>query len=335
MVAPAGRGQGWDMRASVCIPTHNSARYVQECIDTVLAQTYQDFELVISDDASTDATCDIVRGFSDPRIRLHRLERNVGMAANFNHASSLARGEYIKFLCHDDLLDPACLAQQVAVLDENPGAVLATTGLRFVDASGGTIRTSSWIKRRCLLGHAELVAGTLIYGNIVGPPSAVLIRRSALLEAGPFSADLPQFLDVDLWLRLAVLGPVGYLPEPLCGFRLHAQMRTNQLRREGLIRQDVLRITQTMLGSVAPSALVRCVAWGRVAGSFLKQALAGLRHGYLQWPLSALWQACRVDPAFIGLFLHQALFRTGLLGFTVREGRVLEVCPGRTLRIRE
>jgi hypothetical protein len=323
------------MTVSVCVPTCNSAKYLQECIESVLAQTHQDFEIVISDDASTDATCDIVRGFSDPRIRLHRLEHNVGMASNFNHATSLSRGEYIKLLCHDDLLDPACLAQQVAVLDENPEAVMATTGLRFLDASGRTKHTSSWIKRRCLLSYVELVAGNLIYGNVVGPPSAVLIRRSALLQAGPFSADFPQFLDVDLWLRLAAMGPIGYLPEPLCGFRLHAQMRTSHLRRKGLIRQDVLRITQTMLGSVAPSALARRVAWGRVAGSFVKQALAGLRHGYLKWPLIALWQACCIDPAFVGLVVHQALFRTGLLRFGVRDGRVLEVRRGKTFHHRE
>lgn len=323
------------MRVSVCIPTSNSKRYLHECMRSVLAQTYKDFELIVSDDASTDATCDIVRGFSDPRIRLERLEHKVGMASNFNHATSLARGEYIKLLCHDDLLDPACLAQQVAVLDENPEAVMATTGLRFVDASGRTIRTSSWIKRRCLLSRAELVAGTLIYGNLVGPPSAVLIRKSALLEAGLFSADLPQFLDVDLWLRLAAWGPVGYLPEALCGFRLHAQTRTSQLRKTGLIRNDVLRFTQTMLDSVAPSTLVRRVAWGRVAGSLLKQALAGLRYGYFKWPLIALWQACCIDPAFGGLVMHQALFRTGLLGFSVRDGRVLEVRRGKTFHHRE
>jgi hypothetical protein len=322
------------MKVSVCIPTYNSARYVHACIGSVLAQTHRDFEVVVSDDASTDATCDIVRGFSDPRIRLHRLDHNQGMASNLNRATSLARGEYIKFVCHDDLLDPACLAQQVAVLDENPEAVMVSCGLRFIDASGRTLHTSSWIKRQCLLSHADLVAATLVYGNVAGPLSAVLIRRSALLKAGPFSLDLPQFLDVDLWLRLAALGPVGYLPEPLCGFRLHAQMRTSQLRKAGLIRNDVLRMTRTMLASVTPSPWVRRVAWGRVAGSFVRQALAGLRHGYLKWPLIALWQACCIDPAFAGLVLHQMLFQPGLLGFAVRDGRGLEVCRGKTLQNR-
>jgi len=323
------------MTVSVCIPTYNSASYVRECIESVLAQTYQDFELIVSDNASTDATCDIVKSFSDARIRLHRLERNMGMAFNFNNAASLARGEYIKFLCYDDLLGPACLTKQVAALDQNPQAVMVTTGLRFVDALGRTIRTVSWLASQRFLSYAEVVAGTLIYGNLVGPPAAVLIRRSALLKAGPFSEDLPQVLDVDLWLRLAALGPIGYLPEPLCGFRLHPQMMTSQLRKTGLIRDDVLRITQTMLGSVAPSPLARRVAWGRVAGSFLKQALAGFRHGCVKWPLAAVWQALRLDPAFLGLAIFQSFFRTGILGLEADEGRRLKVRRGKTLHNRE
>jgi cellulose synthase/poly-beta-1,6-N-acetylglucosamine synthase-like glycosyltransferase len=319
---------------SVCVPTFNSERYLRGCIESVLAQTYNDFELVVSDDASSDSTCDIVRGFPDPRIRLHRLDQNVGMAANFNHAFSLARGKYIKFMCHDDRLDPACLSKQVAALEESADAAMVTCALRFVNASGRTLGTSSWIKHQGFLSYADLVAATLIYGNIAGPPSAVLIRRSVLGRVGLFSLDLPQFLDVDLWMRLAAQGPVIYLREPLCAFRLHPQTMTSQLRKAGLIRNDLLRMTGTMLGSVSPSPWVRRIAWGRVAGSLLKQAVAGLRQGCLRWPLAALWQACCVDPAFAGLILHQMFFQPGLLGFAVREGRGLEVCRGRTLQDR-
>ncbi|MGA2629704.1 MAG: glycosyltransferase [Terriglobia bacterium] len=323
------------MTVSVCIPTFNSAQYLRECIESVLGQTYQDFDLIVSDNASTDATCDIVKSFSDARIRLHRLGQNMGMAFNFNHAASLARGQYIKFLCSDDLLDPACLAKQVAALDRNPQAVMVTTGLRFVDASGRTIRTVSWLASQRFLSYAEVVAGSLIYGNLVGPPSTVLIRKMALLKAGSFSEDLPQFLDVDMWLRLAALGPVGYLPEPLCGFRLHPQTMTMQLRKAGLARNDVLRETEAMLSSVTPSPLARRVAWGRVAGSFLKQALAGFTHGYVKWPLAAVWEALRIDPGFFWLAIFLALFQTGLLGLEADEDRRVRVRRGKTLHNRE
>jgi glycosyltransferase involved in cell wall biosynthesis len=319
------------MTVSVCIPTYNSEKYVRACIESVLTQTYQDFEIIVSDNASSDATCDIVRGFPDARIRLVRLRENMGMASNFNHAASLARGQYVKFLCSDDLLDPPCLANQVAELNESPKAVMVTSGFRFVDASGRTIRTVCWLPRRRLLDYADVVAGNLVYGYLMGPPAAVLTRRSALLKAGLFSVDLPEALDVDLWLRLAALGPVAYLPEPLCGFRLHPRAVTSQLRKTGAVRNDVFRITETMLGSVTPSSLARRVAWGRVAGSFLSQALAGIGGGYVRWPVAAIWQALRIDPGFLGLLIFLAFFRTGLLGLACGPNRRLSVRRGRTL----
>src|SRR5258708_7786796 len=124
------------MTVSVCIPTYNSAKYVHDCIASVLGQTYQDIEIIVSDNASTDSTCDIVRSFSDSRIRLHRLERNEGLPFNFNHVVSLACGKYVKLLCSDDFLEPTCLEKQIALLDRHPEVVAVGSGLRFVDESG-------------------------------------------------------------------------------------------------------------------------------------------------------------------------------------------------------
>jgi len=320
------------MRVSVCIPTYNSAKYLRECIDSVLAQTYGDFELLVSDNASTDSTCDIVRGYIDRRIRLHRLERNMGMAFNFNNAARLAEGKYIKFLCYDDLLEPTCLEKQVDMLDRKPEIVMVTAGMRHIDAAGRILRTVSFLPRETVLRDIDVVAGMLVYGNVIGVPSAVLIRRESLLKAGSFSESFPQAVDVDMWLRLAAIGLVGYHPEVLCGFRVHSNSKTTELRRLGIFREDILRITDYMLQSVFPTPLARRVCLGRVAGSFVKVAFYGLRHGYVKWPLTALWRACQIDPAFAGLLMHQLLFRSGLFGIRAQEGRVLKVCLGRTLR---
>lgn len=319
------------MKVSVCIPTYNAAEYLRECMESVLAQSYQEIEIVVSDDASTDSTCDIVRSFSDSRIRLHRMDRNRGLAFNFNHAVSLGSGPYVKLLCHDDLLDPACLAKQVDMLERARHAVMVTSGFRTVDVSSRTIRTICPLTSRSFLSYAEVVAGSLIYGNFVGPPSAVLMRRTALLRAGPFSQDFPELLDFELWLRLAALGPVGYLPEPLSALRLHPHTVSIQQRKSGANRQDVLQITKIMLGSVAPGSLARRVAWGRVAGSFVNQALTGLRYGYVKWPFTAFWQALGIDPGFFGLAMFLALFQTGILGFESDDNRRLKIRRGRTL----
>lgn len=322
------------MTVSICIPTCNSSKYLAETLESALAQTFTDFELVVSDDASSDGTCEIVERYSDPRICLHQLDRSRGMAFNFNHALQLAQGKYVKFLCHDDLLEPTAVAKQVAVLEGSRDLVMVTSALRYVDAGGRTMSVASWFPEDTVLNRAEIIAANLAYGNTIGIPSAVLIRREPLRRAGSFSDDFPQMMDVEMWLRLAALGPVAYLREPLCGFRIHPEAMTSEQRKLGLIRRDLVRITETMLAAVPPSQFARRVAWGRVAGSFVKQALAGLRHGYVRWPMAALGQAFRMDPAFAGLLLFQTLFRTGIRGFVVRPGPALQTGWGRTLRHR-
>jgi glycosyltransferase involved in cell wall biosynthesis len=330
----ADRGDPFQMTVSVCIPTCNSARYLAETLESALAQTFTDFELIVSDDASRDETCEIVKRYPDSRIRLHRLDRNQGMAFNFDHALQLAQGKYVKFLCHDDLLDPTALAKQVAALEGSSELVMVTSALRYVDAAGRTLGVVSQYSEDTVLSAGEIIAANLAYGNTIGIPSAVLIRREALRRAGPFSDDFPQMMDVEMWLRLAALGSVAYLREPLCGFRIHPGAMTSEQRKLGLIRKDLVRLTEIMLGAVPPSRLARRVAWGRVSGSFLKQALAGLRHGFVKWPIVALGEAFWMDPAFAGLLLFQTLFRTGICGFVVGPGPTLKIAWGRSLRHR-
>jgi glycosyltransferase involved in cell wall biosynthesis len=321
------------MTVSVCIPTYNSEKYLRECIDSVLAQTWADFELIISDNASTDGTCDIVRAYSDPRIQLHRFEPFAGMAANFNHAASLARGKFVKFLCYDDVIEPTCLAKQVAMLERHAAMVLATSGLRYMDAEGKTIGELSLCAHDAILSDVEVIAGNLTYGNLIGLPSAALIRRQSLNEAGPFSDAFPEMLDVEMYLRLIRLGPVGYLPERLCSCRLHPQAMTTKYRKSGVVRRDLLRLTEAMLRSVTPTWFARRIAWGRVAGSFLAQAFSGVRHGYWRWPIAALGQAFLIDPWFLGLGGFLIFFRTGLLGFAAGSDRRIRICRGRTLHV--
>ncbi len=319
------------MKVSICIPVYNGANYLRECMESVLAQTYTDFEVVVADDCSTDETCEIALGFSDPRVKLHRSDRNRGLAANFNHAVSFASGEYVKVLCHDDSLDKTCLERQVEMLEQSPQAVMATSGFRLVDGSGRTVRTLSYLDSPRLLNYGEVVAGTFVTGNLPGPPAAGLIRRSALQKAGQYCEALPQVLDLDMWLRLATQGLVGYLPEPLCSYRYHPQAGTSQHRRSGIVRSDLLSITRTMLSTVTPSFLTRRIAWGRISGSFLIQAATGVRHGYLRWPLSAVWQAFQIDPCFFGLAMFLTFFNTGILGIACSEDRRLTVRRGRIL----
>src|SRR2546423_6885320 len=94
---------------SVCIPSYNNEEFIAHTVKTVLDQTFSDFELVVVDDCSTDRSVSIVKGFSDPKIRLFQNSRNLGLGQNWNRALSRARGKYVKLLCGDDLLHATCL----------------------------------------------------------------------------------------------------------------------------------------------------------------------------------------------------------------------------------
>src|SRR4051812_42293346 len=127
-------------QARVCIgmPVYNGQRYVAAAIESIRAQTFADFELIISDNASTDATGEICRAFAakDSRIIYNRLSSNVGAILNFERVYKLGGGQYYKWHAHDDLIEPAFLARCVEALDREPSAVLAYPKAKFIDSAG-------------------------------------------------------------------------------------------------------------------------------------------------------------------------------------------------------
>ncbi|MFQ3634122.1 glycosyltransferase family 2 protein, partial [Roseiflexus sp.] len=128
---------------SIGLPVYNGAQYLVKALDSLLSQTYDDFEIIISDNASSDATPDICREYAarDPRIRYVRNERNVGAAPNYNRVFELSCGKYFKWMAHDDMLEPTYLERCVAVLDEHPQVVLCHSKTVFIDG------------RDCVIGY--------------------------------------------------------------------------------------------------------------------------------------------------------------------------------------
>jgi glycosyltransferase involved in cell wall biosynthesis len=320
------------MKISVCIPTFNSAVYIGECIESVLAQKGVEFEVIVFDNASADGSWEIAKSFSDPRVRAFRSDQNRGMATNFNCALQEARGEYIKLLCSDDVLEPNALEPQANFLDQHPELAMVTSATRAIDSKGKPFALVKWFSQPTIIGALNLRTISLIHGNIVGEPSAVLFRREAWLSAGLFRDGLGTLIDLDMWFRLSREGGVGYIPLPLCRIRRHAHSMTNQFRRAGEVQGAVLHMTRALLRELQAGSLVRRVSLGKVAGSHLAHAFYGLRRGYVKWPASALEEAFRIDPAFIGFFLYLALFRSGVLGFRVERDGKPSVCATGTLR---
>lgn len=140
-------------KVSIGMPVHNGQHHIRAAIDSIIAQTHRDFELIVCDNASSDDTAAICRHYAavDPRIQYHRQDQNIGAAANFNRTFSLARGTYFKWAAHDDMLEPTYLERCVALLDQQPDAVLCQSLVRIIDDQGACLDTYS---------HAALGTGS-------------------------------------------------------------------------------------------------------------------------------------------------------------------------------
>lgn len=214
-------------RVSVCIPTYNHAHFLRDAIDSVLAQTYPNYELVIVDNCSTDNTRELVADYvaRDGRIHYFCNEVNVGPRENLNRCLQHASAAYIKILCADDMLEPSCLDKSMRALTGNSGAVLVAHARRLVDANLQPIRIAGYADRDVLVDGRKMIDYSLFNGNYIGEPSAVIFRKE---DAAPgFDTSFRLMIDLELWLRLLEKGSLCYLAEPLCSFRVHGGQETN------------------------------------------------------------------------------------------------------------
>ncbi|MBI2703541.1 MAG: glycosyltransferase family 2 protein [Mycobacterium sp.] len=170
-------------RVSVVVPSYNSVEFISATMQSILAQTFSDFELVVSDHSSTDGTWEVLQQFTaDPRVRLSRLPSGGGAPANWNAVTDLATGEFIKLVCGDDLLSPGSLAEKVAALEAHPSAVMAASPRDVIDAAGTPVlRNRGLAGLRGEVSGAEAIRRTVLAGtNIYGEPASVLFRRAGV-----------------------------------------------------------------------------------------------------------------------------------------------------------
>ena len=210
-------------RVSVGIPVYNGEKFIGTAIESVLTQTWADFELYVIDDASTDGTLDRVRRFNDPRLRIIINETNVGHEGNWNRVVREARGEFIKLLPCDDVLHPDCLRKQVEIFDNpaNSSVVLTCCSRNIIDTNGRILIKRSFRNRRGRIQGLRAVRESVRSGtNLIGEPGAVLMKSDILPRAGLFSAADFYVIDLDLWARILLYGDLFVLPEPLCSFRV-------------------------------------------------------------------------------------------------------------------
>ena len=203
-------------KVSVVIPTHNRASFLQAAIQSVLNQTFQDFEVIVVDDASEDQTAEVVRRFSEPRIWYIRHEINKGQGASRNDGIRRASGEYIALLDDDDEWLPEKLAKQVALLDSSSSQVgMIYTWYSQIDAS------SKRVIGRVIPEKRGRVFEELCLNNWIGTCSTVLVRRVCFETVGVFDEELAAGADYDMWLRIAKEFDIDYIREPLVLYNVH------------------------------------------------------------------------------------------------------------------
>lgn len=209
-------------KVSVVLPVFNGARYLHECVRSVLAQRLGDFELLIGEDCSTDASRSIIESFSDDRIRYFYREKNLGLFGNLNRLIRAARGSVVRILCQDDVLEPDCLAEELKFADAHPEVGMFFCKTVRIDENGAEIG-------RCVLGDLPDVISSLVslqhffyYGCIPGNLSTVCVRRDVLNEVGLFNESYSVAGDFEMWTRICRRRKLGVIHQRLIRLRFHS-----------------------------------------------------------------------------------------------------------------
>lgn len=213
-------------KVSVVVPSYNNAAYIGQTLESILAQTMGDLELLVADHASTDETMSVIGSvvsqLRDPRIQVLSTPAGGGAVANWNRVSQEASAPYLKLVCGDDVLQPEALQMQLDALSAHESAVMVASARRIVDARGDQV-----IARRGLAGMTGLVAGdvavrrSVITGsNVFGEPLCVLMRREALARVGWWDGSIPFLIDQLTYAKVLRQGDLVALPQLVGDFRL-------------------------------------------------------------------------------------------------------------------
>ena len=315
MIAASPRTPG----ISVVVCLYNAARFIADTIESVLTQSWRDFELIVVDDGSTDDSAAIVqRRFDDPRLTLVRL-RHRGLGATRAAGVERARAPYIAFLDHDDVWDPSKLQRQMAAAESAPDAGLLFSDSALIDEHGRALGAMS---QRFNYPCFDLAAGRaeieLLARGCFIPLSTTLVRADLLARAGGVDARYQSAGDYDMWLRLARISNVVYVPEQLSSWRVHAGQLTQRHCQRTVA--DLRRIWGPMTRQKQYSSHLRALVCEHLVGQQRSTITALLRQGRLP---AAARVACAMlaEPRALAAYIARRahLVRPGKLPSLVRR----------------
>ncbi len=290
-------------KVSVVIPAYNAMAFLPETLESVLKQTFTDFEVLIVNDGSSDHIVEWATNITDPRVKLISQEnQRVSVARNTGIAN--AQGEYIAFLDADDLWEPTKLEKQVRCLDDQPEVGLVYTWTLLVDQDNNPTG-------RIFASHAEgNVWEEVVANDMISSGSSPMVRRSCFETVGVFDRSLAYAPDRDMWIRIAFRYPFAVVKEPLLRYRQLPNSFSKN--RQGMI-QDLRQVTEKAFQSVPLELLYvrnRCyaiinlgLAWLGIDDGDYEKALHFRRQAFLHHP-----QVC-FSENFLRLSLAIAMIR--------------------------
>lgn len=240
---------------SVVIPTYNGAEYLNECLDSVLAQSFADFEIVIVDDTSRDATLEIARDYGrrNKRITIHENPGNLGLVGNWRRCVELARADWIKFVFQDDYLYPDCLRALYEVARPEVGIAGCARKILFEGVSDKVRSEYEYVRDHSIeniVAESGLVSADAFCDlaldnmgvNFVGEPTAIMLHRSVFERFGSFNANLVQMCDFEYWARVACNTGFSFVREELAAFRVHGTNTSMKNYHEKAFRSEMLEL---------------------------------------------------------------------------------------------
>lgn len=240
---------------SVIVVSHDHERYIGQCLDAIAAQTYRDFELVVLDDSSSDASAERAETWlanSDLNATLIVNERNRGICATLNRALEHTTGDLISYVSADDYYEPGKLERERDLLSRSdPAVAFVYSDMRVVDADGQMLASTWYPRDRYPTGAPEgRVFDQVIAGNFISAPT-VMMRRSAIESVGGYDESM-VYEDFDLWLRITDRFEVRYLPEVLANFRVLPTSLSHSPERTIDVRESRVRALSKWFGTSAP-----------------------------------------------------------------------------------
>ncbi len=210
------------------MPVYNGEKYIKYAVNSVLEQSYKEFELIIINDCSTDSTSEILAAYEkmDSRIKLYYNDKNLGVSKSLNLALKIAKGVFIARIDSDDIWFKDKLRKQIEYLANNPSTYMLGTGKKVIDESGNILNT----KEKQFFGYAQ-IKRQIIKNNLFCH-SSVIFRRSILNDAGYYNENFLNSEDYEFWIRILAKRKGEILPESLVYYRLHKEMISIKKRKQ-------------------------------------------------------------------------------------------------------